>query len=357
MRIRRLDRHVVVRFLAAFFAVMVGCVFLFSMFDFSLRAARFIQNDFTILRVLQFYLYFAPELLVLFLPLVVTIAIAWSIGRLARDNEITAMRAAGVGPARIAAPLLVVCGLLAVAMFVLNERVVTRTHDYLEEESRLLHRKPSKEEEILPSQYFYTDDKRGKLEFASYDVKNRIMVEPTWRRPATADSPRLYIKASRAEWIGGTWWLFDVQVKRGDRLQRQRDKRIMYDWDLPPEYITGEKDPRSMTIGELNRAIRRDAEFPERAREYRLERHLKIVLPMLACLMLPVAFPVVVRMGTGRRPVTAALGTSLLLCFGYYVLYIGLTAVVRKWVSFPPLVWVPNLAYGTAGVLMFLRMG
>jgi hypothetical protein len=228
---------------------------------------------------------------------------------------------------------------------VLNERIVTRTHDYVEEESRLLYRKPP--EEVLPSLYFYTDDKRGKLEFASYDVKNRIMYEPTWRRPATAASLPLYIKASRGEWIGGLWWLFDVQVKRGDRLQRERDKRIMYDWDLPPEYITGEKEPRSMTLGELN---------PERAREYRLERHLKLVLPMLACLMLPVAFPVVVKLGTGRRPVTAGLGISVLLCFAYYLLYIGLTAVVRKWVNFPPLVWVPNLAYGTAGIVMFLRM-
>ncbi|MBN1918575.1 MAG: LptF/LptG family permease [Verrucomicrobia bacterium] len=355
MKLKRLDRHVLARFLTAFLAVMAGCVFLFSMFDFSLRAARFVQHGFTVWRVLEFYLYFTPELLVLFMPVVVTIAAAWSIGRLARDNEVTAMRAAGISPARIAAPLLIACGALAVTMFVLNERIVTRTHDYIEEESRLLYHRPI--EEVLPSHYFYTDDKRGKLEFAQYHVQDHLMIEPTWRRPATADSPSLFIKASRAEWIGGYWWFFDVQVKRGDRLQRERDKRIMYDWDLPPEYITGEKDPRSMTIGELNRAIRRDAEFqPARALEYRLERHLKLLLPILVFLMLLVTFPVMVRLGTGRRPVTAGLGTSLLLCFVYYVLYIGLAAVTRKWIDFPPLVWVPNLAYGTAGLVMFLRM-
>jgi lipopolysaccharide export LptBFGC system permease protein LptF len=356
MRIRQLDRHVLVRFLTAFAAVMVACVFLFSMLHFSLRAAKLVQKGFTAARVLQFYLYYIPELLVLFVPLGVTLAAAWSVGKLTRDNEITAMRAAGISPMRIAAPLLVACGVLAVAMFLLNEQVVTRTHEFIEEEDKLLYRKP--QDPFLPSQFFNTDEHRSKLNFARYDVQRRIMYEPNWLRRATADSPSVYIEADRGEWIGGYWWLFDVRLKRGDELQHERDKRIMYEWDLRPEYITGEKESRSMTIGELNRAIRRDAVFqPERAQEYRLERHLRIVLPTLAYLMLPVTFPLVVRLGTGRRPVAAGVGLSLLMCFAYYAWYLAMAAIVRKWTGFPPLVWVPNVAYGTAGVVMFFRMG
>jgi lipopolysaccharide export system permease protein len=363
--IRRLDRYVLARFAAAFGVVTFVCVVIFVLFDFTLRAARFFQKGFTVPRMLQFYAYYVPELLVLLVPVVVTLALAWSIGRLARSNEITAMRATGVSPARIAAPLFIACAALACVLFVLNERVVTRTHEYIMEEHKLLYRTPP--EEVLGSQFFYTDDKRGKLHFERYHVADKVMEDVSWGRPPTADSPRLHISAERAEWLGGQWWLFGARVTRivpptrpheaAMEITTVHPKRIMYEWELPPDYITGEKVAGSMTLAELSRAIRRDHETqPERAREYRLERHERVVLPVITMLMLPVCFPFVVKPRTGGWRAWAALGVSLMICFGYYVLYTALVAVVRKWVDFPPLVWLPNLAYGSAGVAMFLRI-
>jgi lipopolysaccharide export system permease protein len=341
-------------------------VLLFAIFDFSLRAANFVQQGFTALRVLQFYLYFIPEVLVLLVPVIVTLAAAWSMGRLARDNEVTAMRASGVSPARIARPLFVACAVFACGVFVLNERVVTKAHAYIREESLLLYKRPPKE--VLPPQYFYTDDEDGLLGFDSYQVDSKEMQEVTWDRPATPDSPQLHILAERARWLGGQWWLFDVKVTRivpptpphdgGKEITTVHSRRIMYDWKLPPEYITGEKDAREMTLGELNRAVRRDSTTqPERAREYRLERHLKLVLPVLTVLMLALSFPFAVKLGAGGHRAAAALGVSLAFCFGYYVFYTLMVAVVRKWVPFPPIVWLPNVVYGTAGVLAFLKTG
>jgi len=338
---------------------------LFVLFDFSLRAARFVQKGFTFLRVLQFYVYYVPEIAVLLVPVVVTLSVAWSIGRLARTNEITAMRATGVSPARIAAPLLVACTALACVLFVLNDRVVPKTSEYIEDEHRMLYRQPR--QQVIESQFFYTDDEGGLLGFDTYHVDSKEMRGVTWDRPPTPDSPRLHILAERAEWLGGHWWLFDVEVTRivppvtphdsGKEITTVYPRRIMYAWELPPDYITGEKNPRTMTLGELNRAIRRDRQTqPERAREYRLERHVRAVLPVLAMLMVPVCFPLVARPGAGGRRAVAALGASLVVCFGYFVFYTALVAVVRKWVGFPPLVWLPNLTYGAAGVVMFLRM-
>jgi lipopolysaccharide export system permease protein len=360
--IRRLDRHVLTRFLAAFAFVTIVCVLLFVLFDLSLRAASFVRQGFTALRILQFYLYYVPEVLVLLVPMIVTLAVAWSIGRLARDNEVTAMRASGISPARIAGPLFAACAVLAVGVFVLNERVVTKASAYIREESLLLYRKPPKE--VLDPQYFYTDDKRGKLHFERYHVADKVMEDVSWSRRPTADSPGLHVFADEARWLGGQWWLLgNVQVVRIDRLGNEQpwpacNKRIMYGWKLPPEYITGQKGPREMTIGELNLAIRRDRETqPERAREYRLERHLKLVLPILTLLMLPLSFAFVVKLGGGRHRAAAALGVSLGLCFAYYVFYILMVTVVRKWVPFPPIVWLPNVAYGTAATVTFLKMG
>ncbi len=359
--IRRLDRHVLTRFLSALALVTAVCVLLFTVLDFSSRAAAFVREKFPPIRVLQFYSYYVPEVLVMLMPVIVILAVAWSIGRLARDNEITAMRACGVGPARIGAPVFITCAVLAAAVFVVNERVVTKTHAYIREERLLLRRKPPRE--ILPAQYFYTDEKRGKLYFEKYDVKNKVMHEVRWGRPLRKDSPEIQIFADRAEWLGGHWWLFNVQITRIDRFKNEElsplsDKRIMYGWKLPPEYITGQKGPQEMTLGELARAIRRDRDLQhERAIEYSLQGHLRVALPILTLLVFLLSFPFVVKLGTGGRRAAAGLGVGLLLCFAYYLFYGVMAAIVRKWVPFPPLVWVPNLAYGAAGAIMFLRMG
>jgi lipopolysaccharide export system permease protein len=359
--IRRLDRHVLGRFLPALGTITLAALFLFSLVDFTTRAASFIREGFPTIRVLQFYLYLAPELFTLLAPLVVILAVAWGVGQLARDNEITAMRASGISPVRIAAPVFAVCIGIALLVFFFNERVVTKTHAYIREESLLLREKPTEQE--LPPQYFYTDDKRGRLYFERYLVKDKIMQQVSWERPATENSPRLQVFADRAGWLGGHWWLFNVRVIRIDRLGKEetsprRAKRIMYEWDLPPEYITAQKGHHEMTLGEVNRAIRRDREYqPERALEFRLGRHEKLTMPVLVMLVLPLSFPLVVKLGPGRWRAAEGLGLSLGLCFAYYMFYTGMVAIVRKWVPFPPIVWLPNLVYGTAAARLFLRMG
>jgi len=357
--IRRLDRHVLGWFLTAFALVAIACLFLYTLFDFSMRAAAFVREGFPALRVVQFYLYFVPRLFVMLAPVIVILAVAWGIGRLVRDSEITAMRAAGISPARIAAPLFAVCGVLACVVFVLNERVVTRAYAYIDDESRLLSKKQPKE--VLERQYFTTDDKRGKLFFERYHINDQVMEEVSWGRPATEKSPRLQLFAERAEWLGGQWWAFNVKMTRIDRLGEEvtspvSAKRIMYEWELPPEYIAGEKNPEECTLGELNRAIRRERETqPESALDNRLERHFRFAVPVLAVLMLLLSFPLVVNTGAGRGGAAAALGVSVLLCLVYYGFYVAMRAVARK-VGFPPMVWVPNLAYGAAGAFLFFRM-
>jgi lipopolysaccharide export LptBFGC system permease protein LptF len=107
----------------------------------------------------------------------------------------------------------------------------------------------------------------------------------------------------------------------------------------------------------VNRAIRRDRENqPERALEFRLGRHEKLTMPVLVMLVLPLCFPLVVKLKAGRWHAVGGLGISLGLCFAYYMFYTGMVAVARKWLPFPPIVWLPNLVYGTAAARLFFWM-
>lgn len=356
--IRYLDRHLLGRFAAAFGAITIVGTFLFCMLDFSIRAARFVQEGFSPWRVLHFYLYYAPEVFVQFAPAIVTLAVAWSIGRLARDNEITAMRAAGIGPARIAAPLSVACAVLALLLIVLYETVVTKAQQYTIEESALL--KKREKAATVESMHLHTDDRLSQVFFKRYDVATRVMEDVNWVRPASADSPQMEVLADRAEWLGGHWWLFNVTVivgRVGENVTSSPlHKRIMFEWDLLPEYIAERKEPSTLTLPQLNHAIWREREIdPAYVLRCRIERHTRFVLPVLALLMLPVTFPFVLTLGERGRRAAAAVGISMMVCFAYYLFFLAMRAIVLKWVHFPPLLWVPNATYAGAGLLMFLR--
>src|SRR5687768_5256436 len=81
-------------------------IFLFILFDFIHKTTKyFSEYEPTTENIIKFYAYQIPAQLVQALPIAALLASVISMILLSRTNEITAMRAAGMGPWRIAAPL------------------------------------------------------------------------------------------------------------------------------------------------------------------------------------------------------------------------------------------------------------
>jgi len=76
------------------------------------------------LEILKFYLVLIPSLLPAILPLSFMISILFSLGQLHRNNEITAMRCAGLGLFRITLPIWVMGLILTGTLFWLNAQLV-----------------------------------------------------------------------------------------------------------------------------------------------------------------------------------------------------------------------------------------
>ena len=96
-----------------FIYILVSLLGLFLVYDVSSKTARFVKNDVPFLTILRFYSLYIPQLIALGLPMIILLATVLGVGRLNKDNEITAMRACGVSVLRIALPLFVAGLLLA----------------------------------------------------------------------------------------------------------------------------------------------------------------------------------------------------------------------------------------------------
>ena len=119
--------YVLKDFLKFVFGTLLLCVFLFLLFDFIEKTTRYIPRYAPeTIDLVQYYLFRIPSLLLQALPIASLLSSVITMVLLSRTNEITAMRAAGMGPLRVGLPIAIGGLLLSGFSLFLGEYVLPR---------------------------------------------------------------------------------------------------------------------------------------------------------------------------------------------------------------------------------------
>ena len=179
--------------------------------------------------ILEVFVLSIPFIVAMTVPMAVLVAVLHTVSRLASDNEITAMKAGGIGIGRLLGPVLGGAAVLSVLAFAWNDQLLPRSNHHLRTLLVDIQRKkPSfalKEEvinEVVPGQFFLRaariDPATNRLsDVTIYDLGNLDR-----RRIITADSGRM------AYTPGGTDLYLTLldgdirEVKRAEPLQFNR---------------------------------------------------------------------------------------------------------------------------------------
>ncbi len=130
--------------------------------------------------IMQYATAITPEFLATALPVVLLLAMLYTLTNHARYNEITAMRAAGISLWRICVPYFAVGLAASVALFALNEFLVPRSTEWA---NRILNRHVQKPD-VVEAQNKFNDfgftNERGhrKWFIAEYHVYTGVMLKP-----------------------------------------------------------------------------------------------------------------------------------------------------------------------------------
>jgi lipopolysaccharide export system permease protein len=116
-----LPRYLAGRFLGLFLFSLMGAVLLFVIVDLVENVDQFIDGRVPSSVVALYYLYFIPYIAVLTMPMGTLLATVFSVGVLARNNEIVAMKALGYSFHQMMRTLLYLGAAVAVFNFFLNE--------------------------------------------------------------------------------------------------------------------------------------------------------------------------------------------------------------------------------------------
>jgi lipopolysaccharide export system permease protein len=146
----------------------------------------------------EFFALSVPFIIAMTTPMAALVATLYAFSRLAAENEITALRASGVGMARVLLPVIFAGAFLAALMVAFNDQVLPRTNHRLRKlQTDIARKKPTfalREQvinEISPGRLFLRTLKIDEAEDLLRDVMIIDLSDPLRRRTIHADSGRM----------------------------------------------------------------------------------------------------------------------------------------------------------------------
>lgn len=316
--------------------------------------------------VLALFGYLLPSFLVITVPMAVLLATLSAYGRLAADNEVLALRAAGWSLYRLIAPALLL-GLAAAAAGAYLALValpwgnqgfrdllfrLTRTKATLALTEGLF----SAELNGLILYVESVDDETGDLR----GIFVADAQDPRQPREIFAARGRLQ---GEGEGRAVTLALEEGTVHNrppGDparyRLVTFRRTVMRLDLAAPGAGGDRERSPREMTVSELRQAIR-EAEGARRdAAPFAFQLHQKVANPAAALIFVLVGPTLGIRVRRSGRG--AGLALSLLVALAYYVLMVlGEGLAMQGRMPAGAGAWLPNAVIGAAALALLVRGG
>jgi lipopolysaccharide export system permease protein len=313
--------------------------------------------------VLSLLVFMLPAFLALTLPMAFLVATLMACGRLAGDLEIVALRASGVGPARLLRPFLLAAGIVTAGTAALS-LVVNPLADaaFQQQLFAILQTRATtgiKERTFngtFPQSIVYVEEiSPSQVALSGLLVSDER--DPAVSRIVTAREGRLLTDEAQRRvtlrFIDGSV----SEVSRDDPRRFRQTRFSLYDMTLPLESGFGSasrlaKPERALSLGALLAEGRAPGADRATAAAYQVELHKRFALPVASLVFLLVAFPLGIRAQRGGR--AAALGISLGVVVAYYLLFgaferLALRGLLPAWAA----LWVPTAMFGLGGLALF----
>jgi lipopolysaccharide export system permease protein len=304
------------------------------------------------------------------LPVAFLFGLTVAVSRVAADREALALRACGVGPASLLAPLLALALVVSAATGVAALELEPRARRELRETFHAIAARgallePGRFREIGRRTLFVRGKGAdGSLEGVFLEDRSRedhafVLLAEAGRWRWDAEAARVHLHLERG----------DVLLERGRGGSPGRDPGRMsfatLDYAFPVEELAaagpGELLPKDMSLGELRAVValaRAGASLAhlekQRVEHYEMQIHRRYALPAAPLVLALAGIPLALRPGRAARARGAWLCAALV--GGYYAAFVVARAIALAGGLPAPLApWLPNAVFAGVGIALILR--
>jgi len=330
-------------------------------------------------------------------PMAMLLAALLAYGRLSAESELIAMLACGIPFLRTAVPAFVGGALVSATGLAMNEYVVPHAGRMGERlELRIVDRLRASGADIAPpraTRAFVVQDTDPDGQLARVVVARRfnlatrelggVTLVQYGKSPDGEREVKSLVEAERAVWSGKHQWVFyngrlqlispANTVRTQPASARQHGERDRLDEvhevssgferlsieirKTPRQMMAQQRGADEMNFSELKetiRSLKEQGAAAKAVREMEVELYNKLSIPFASMVFALVGAPLGLRRLRGGASV--GLGLSVLIIFGYYILWHGMH-VLGEGGQVPPLLasWLPNAIGLTAGFFLIRR--
>jgi lipopolysaccharide export system permease protein len=355
--LRPLDRYVLAEFWKVLAATALGFPLLVIIIDISEKLDNYLARDLTAAEIGLAYLFGVPETMFLVLPAAVLFATVFTVGGFTRHSEITAAKASGISFHRFILPIAagsVVATFIGLALAEIVPPLNARRLELLKEKQvRAANQR---------SNFAFAADEGRVYKIGYADVLSATLqnVEID-RRGLGPDYPSYLVTAKTAGYAERSGWtLADGYVHlMPDSLSNitiqfdsLRDRNFT---ELPTHLMANPKAPAEMGYRDLGRFITAMERSGADVRKLRVERMLKIAIPVTCVIIMLIGAPMATSTQRGGTAYGVALSLATTVIF---LVLLQLTqAIGAGGLIMPELAaWIPGALFTCIGTYLLIKV-
>ena len=357
-----IDLYVLRTFLSFFVLVLVGFIVLFDAFTLFDLLEDISRHNIPFFTVINYFRFLSPMMVYQLVPLAALVAMLVTLGVMAKNNEITALKASGISVYRLAVPLLVSSAVLAIGLFLLDDTFLPYANQRQDALRNQIKGRPA-QTYFQPAHQWIFGENEKVYNYELFDSDQNLFggLSVFELDPDSFQMLRR-VFASRAQWVPSlnTWVLESGWVRdfKGGRVVRYIPFRVssLEELSEPPTYFKREvRQSYQMNWRQLGQYIRdlRQAGF-DTARlsvQWQKKFAFPLIAPIIVFLGIPFAFLVGTRGAVGGLALAVGIGIA-------YWATAALFEAMGGVGQLPPLLagWAPDAIFGFVGLYFFLKM-
>ncbi len=351
------SRYVATVWLRMLLLCQGGFLAVYLVLDLMDKIGRFMKSGASFSSVILFFVFKIPEMLGQTMPFAVLMATLLSLGLLARNSEMTALRTCGMSIPRIVSPILYLSLVCSLLMLLNSEVIVPKSYQRMEHIEKV----------VIKKQGIHTVFKLNNIWFRSNNLilqaklfdplSVRLKGVVVWELTPKMEPVRRMDAESAAPAASG-WTLEKVRLRNFvaapvlssvDKLDipvalRLEDLRVL---DNNADNYSFRK------LRSYAKSIERGGYDPSR---YLTMMHSKLALPFASFVMVLLAIPFALK--TGRSGGAAkGVATGVAIGFAYFIINTAIQSYGRSGV-FPPVIaaWGANVIFIMAGIWLAMTV-
>lgn len=354
-----LDRYLVKQFLQTILFGLLAFTLLFVVIDLMENLGDFIDQNVPGHMILQYYIVFIPEMIRLMTPVAVLLASLFTAGKMANQNELTAIKASGVSLYRFMSPFIITSILISLfsvyfggyAVPIANKQKVFIEQNYMKKGlvffGNNIFFQDSKTRIVTISYYDVAQDQANQISIQEYDP------EESTKLISRTDSYRMKYDSTKSVWIvfEGITRTFTDSTESIQKFNMKEFKDLNF---KPSDVIQKQRKPEEMTLSELKNFSAEQLRTGNDPTAILIEYNSRIAFAFASVIV--VLFGLPISANRRRGGLAIQFGINLLITFVYLVFMKVSQAFGKSGVMNPlATAWFANLIFLLAALYNIKR--